>query len=266
VTVVSRGNGPEVGPTEVGDEPVMLAKSFPGFVITAARRIEGAEAAAELGCEAIVLDDGFQHRAIARVFDVVLLDARRRGLLPAGPLRERLGALRRAQAVVVVGGDEDGGRADVPRGLGATPVYRMRIEPTRLVESIGGKWHERPLGLLGGHRVVAVAGVARPERFYDFLREWEAVIDDVFEYPDHHHYTRADWQHLVRNSQHSDLIVTTEKDLAKLEAYPFATGKLVALRIEAQVEGGEELVDRVVAALGTGPRVSEPICALPGGS
>jgi tetraacyldisaccharide 4'-kinase len=247
VTIVSRGSGPEVSPDQVGDEPVMMAKSFAGPVITAARRIDGAVAAAELGCELIVLDDGFQHRAIARAFDLVLVDARRGPLLPAGPLREPLRAVRRADAVGLVARDE--GEAPVPLA-GDVPVHRMRFEPVALVESIAGRWRERPIGQLAARRVVAVVGVARPESFYSLLRRWEAVIDEVFEYPDHHRYTREDWQRIARRGHSADFIVTTEKDLVKLEAFPFATEKLVALRIAPQVERADELIEAILAKTG----------------
>jgi tetraacyldisaccharide 4'-kinase len=255
VTVVSRGAGPEVGPELVGDEAVMVAKSFAGPVITAARRIDGARAAAELGCDVVVLDDGFQHRAIARTFDLVLVDGRRGPLLPAGPLREPLAALRRAHAVVLVDRD-DAGAAAPPLGV-AVPTYRMRLDAVALVESVERHWRERPIGQLAARRVVAVTGVAQPEGFYAMLRRWEAVIQEVFEYPDHHRYTREDWQQIARRGHEADLIVTTEKDLVKLEAFPFATGKLVALRIAPQVQRADELIASIVAAVGLQPQPRE---------
>jgi tetraacyldisaccharide 4'-kinase len=247
VTIVSRGAGPEVGPELVGDEPVMLAKSFAGPVFTAARRVDGAAVAAAEGCEVVVLDDGFQHRAIARAFDLVLVDGRRGPLLPAGPLREPLGALRRADAVVVLDAD-DAASAASPLPV-VLPTFRMRLEAVALVESVERRWRERPIGQLASQRVVAVTGVARPDGFYALLRRWEAVIGDVFEYPDHHRYTREDWQQIARRGHDADLIVTTEKDLVKLEAFPFATGKLVALRIAPEVERAEELVAAMLAKI-----------------
>ncbi len=248
VTLVSRGAGPVVGPELVGDEAVMLAKSFAGPVITAARRIDGAGAAAELGCEVVVLDDGFQHRAIARAFDLVLVDGRRGPLLPAGPLREPLGALRRADAIVLV--DRDDADTDAPPLALRLPTFRMHLDAVALVESVERRWRERPMGQLASQRVVAVTGVARPEGFYAMLRRWEAVITDVFEYPDHHRYTRDDWQQIARRGHAADLIITTEKDLVKLEAFPFATGTLVALRIAPQVERADELVAAILATTG----------------
>ncbi len=255
VTIVSRGGGPEVGPEQVGDEAVMLAKNFPGPVVTAPRRIAGAQAMADLGCELVVLDDGFQHRAIARVFDIVLVDGRRGPLLPAGPLRERPGALRRADAVVLIEDSETPAVVDVPSAATDKLICRMRLEPAALVEAVGGTWQERPLADLAGKHVVAVVGIARPEGFYALLRRWEAEISEVFEFPDHHRYSRTDWQHIARGSQRADLVVTTEKDLVKLAAFPFATGKLVALRIVPRVDPGEALVEAVLRRAGLSARV-----------
>jgi tetraacyldisaccharide 4'-kinase len=253
VTIVSRGEGPEVDVGTVGDEAVMLAKSFAGPVVTSPRRIAGSEALADLGCHLVVLDDGFQHRAIARDFDIVLLDGRRGPLLPAGPLRERPRALRRADAVVFKeppGAPPERAPQVVTTGLS----FHMRLEPVSVVEAVGRRWQERSLGSLAGRRVVAVVGVARPESFYELLRRWDAEIEDVFEFPDHHRYTQVDWQQIARRSQQVDLVVTTEKDLVKLEAFPFATSKLVALRIEPRVKNGDELICAILAKTGLGAR------------
>ena len=248
VTVVSRGAGPELGPDEAGDEAVMLAKSFAGPVVTAVRRIDAVVEAARLGCALVVLDDGFQHRALARSFDLVLVDGQRGALLPAGPLREPLAALRRADAVGLV--ERGDGAAAVPEVADSLPSYRMQLDAVALVESRERRWIERPIGQLGTQRVVAVSGVAQPDGFYALLRKWEAVLGEVFEYPDHHRYAREDWQHIARAGHDADLIVTTEKDLVKLEAFPFATGKLVALRIAPQVERAEALIAAILAATG----------------
>jgi tetraacyldisaccharide 4'-kinase len=254
VTIVSRGAGPEVGPAVAGDEPVMLAKLFGGPVITAPRRIDGVAAAAELGCDLVVLDDGFQHRALARDFDVVMLDTRRGPLLPAGPLREPLSALTRADAVVLMARDEEEAPPP-PDGLRA-PAFSARLDAIGVVESISGRWESRSMGELAGRRIIAVSGVARPEGFYAVLQRWEAVIEEVFEFPDHHVYTREEWQQIARRGHDVDLIVTTEKDLVKLEAFPFATGKLVALRIAPVVDHAAALLDAIARRIGLAPSPS----------
>lgn len=242
VAIVSTGDGPLLGPEVVGDEPAMMARGFGGVVVVAARRIDGVNEAARLGCEVAVLDDGFQHRALARDFDLVLYDGTRGPLLPAGPLRESLRAIRRADAVVLT---PAAGATVVDLGL---PAFRVTTELTGLVESVGGHWQERTCGCLAGKRVVAVSGIAHPERFYELIRHWDAEIVEVFEYADHHQYTHTDWQEISRRSQDCDLLVTTEKDLVKLEAFPFARGKLMALRIESRVTDGDRLLGMIEAA------------------
>lgn len=244
VTVVSRGAGAEVGTAQVGDEAVMLAKCLDAIVVTAARRIEGATKAVELGAQVIILDDGFQHRALARDFDIVLVDGRRGALLPAGPLREGAAALRRANAVIAI---DDTGGDNAEANSAAT--HRMRIEATAVVESSGGRWHERPLVTLAGKRVVVVAGIARPERFYETVRDLDAEIVEVFEYTDHYAYETSDWQTISRRGQEADLIVTTEKDLVKLDAFPFESGKLVGVRITPVIERESELLDAIVGKI-----------------
>jgi tetraacyldisaccharide-1-P 4'-kinase len=94
--------------------------------------------------------------------------------------------------------------------------------------------------------VLAVSAVARPAALYRALRDWEADLVHVLEYPDHHAYGTGEWQAIAAAAKDVDLIVTTEKDLVKLEAFPFARGKLVALRLGVEVEDADALVDAVI--------------------
>jgi tetraacyldisaccharide 4'-kinase len=99
-------------------------------------------------------------------------------------------------------------------------------------------WRETPLGL-GGRRVVAVSGLADPSAFYAMLRELDADLVGIFEYPDHHAYTNADWQAMVTAMRNGDLVVTTEKDLVKLERFPFPRDSLYALRLEVTMDAAD---------------------------
>jgi tetraacyldisaccharide 4'-kinase len=92
---------------------------------------------------------------------------------------------------------------------------------------------------------VLVSGIAQPQPFYSAVRQWEAEIAEIFEYPDHHAYTNDDWQRMARAARDARHIVTTEKDLVKLERFPFAREKLVALRIAPEVEDGERLIRQI---------------------
>jgi len=241
LVVVGVGRGPLVGPDEGGDEAVMLARRFPGPVIVAERRgAAAAHACAALGSDAIVLDDGFQHRALHRDVDLVLVASELRGvrLLPAGPLREPWSALRRADAVLTAG--------PPPGNAQGVPVFRIRTRATGLVGVRDGVWVEERLEALGGASVVAVTGIARPERFLSTLSAWGIRVTRHLAFPDHHRYRGADVQRIVEASCGSP-VITTEKDLVKLERWPALAGAR-ALRLALEVEEEEQLLALLRAA------------------
>ncbi len=250
--VVGDGSSrPESDVAASGDEAVMLARTSGVPVVAGRDRFAAASlAVARFGSRLLLCDDAFQHRRLARDLDIVLVDADERGgvrrLLPAGPLREPLRGLARADVVVVCG---TGGAAEAgPRLRAGQIAVRVRFAPTALVSPTSAGWEEVGLAALAGQRVLAVSGVARPAPIYRVLREWEAELVHVLEYPDHHPYDARDWQAIAHAAKNVDMIVTTEKDLVKLEAFPFARGKLVALRLGVQVDDPEALLARVLNA------------------
>jgi len=243
VVTVGDGGRALLSARDGGDEAVLLARRFGGPVVAGADRVAAARyACATFASDLIVLDDGFQHRRLARDVDVVVLaaDPRRQRLLPAGPRREDWRALARAAAAVLADDavDEAGARHLLPR---AAVVGRMHTRATALVEAAASGWTETSLTWLQGRRVVAVAGIARPHRFADTLRALGATVAAVHAFPDHHPYTPGDVARLVASAG-VDSLVTTEKDLVKLEPFPALAG-LRAVRIEAVVEGGGALLD-----------------------
>jgi len=237
IVVVGIDGRPFVGPEEGGDEPVMLARRFAGPVIAGEERAAAAAyACAQFALDTIVLDDGFQHRGLARDADLVLvrageLDAAR--LLPAGPLRESARGLARARAFLVV---DD---AAVPAA--AQPVYRGRMRATALVRAVGDRWVEEPLAVLEGRTVVAVAGIARPDRFFASLERLGARVRTTMTFPDHHRYG-ADEIGRIGKELTERLVVTTEKDLVKLAPVP-GLEPVRALRMSLEVDDGPALVD-----------------------
>lgn len=245
--VVSGRRGLVTGVTarQAGDEPVMLSGLLPGIpVVVARRRAEGAAlAVTRFGAGCIVLDDGFQHLALQRDLDVVLLDAASPldsgRLLPAGLLREGPAALARADAVLFSGPDPPSpGEAERVLELlrAGTPVFSLRCEPTLLVDG-GGR--ARPVSDLEDSRVVAFAGIARPERFLRSLRKLGAQVESFRTFSDHHAYSIQEIQEILTevSRRDPDLLITTEKDLARLKGS--ASGARihgaapVALRVEA---------------------------------
>jgi tetraacyldisaccharide 4'-kinase len=237
----------------IGDESVLLARRFSGPVIVGRRRADaGVLAAREFGADVVVLDDGFQHLALARDFDLVCLRGATAGddaPLPAGRLREPPAALRRANALLLTDAAAGALSPAVAEACAGLPRYRGEIRAVALVTPDTDGWRELPMGVLGARRALGVAGLADPEAFYQTLHDWDARVEDFLEFPDHHVYTLDDWKRIAHRSRELDLVVTTEKDLVKLERFPFAKDKLVALRISMTVENGEELIHRVVDAV-----------------
>ncbi len=221
--------GPDVEvPAEIaGDEPLVLSAALPGVpIVVDSDRASGAERAAAGGSDVVVLDDGFQHLALERDLDIVLVDAGDPWggghLPPRGRLREPLDELRRASAVVVTKLPADGGQvvleeiaARVEKLAPALPVMGARLVPSGLTSPDGAT---EPGGLRG-RRVLAFAGLARPEGFLDTLEELGAELTGFLPFTDHHRYSRAEIARLIEEARRLEALpVTTAKDGVKLPA------------------------------------------------
>lgn len=220
VAVVSDGSGaaPALTPRDCGDEPFLLARRNPtAIVLVAPRRREGvALAVARFGAEVIVLDDGFQHLAVARDLDIVLLDAAHPfgngALLPAGLLREFPVALQRGQLFILTRcAPADTFTCPLPG-----PLLRGRHELSRHFLDLSG----RPLAVaeLVGRRGVAFAGIAAPEHFFAGLRDLGLDLSATLSFPDHAAYDGAALAEIARAAVGAEYFVTTEKDGVKLRA------------------------------------------------
>lgn len=247
VTTVGTDGRVQATPEEVGDEAVMLARTFSGVVLAGRGRVRAARLAQETyGAEVLILDDGFQYRRLGRSLDILLLNAQQREtwLLPAGPFREPFTSIHRADLVVVTKGETVQAQQDYAASLHIQepPPFFANPRPAALVHSTHGEWQELPLFLLAHKKVMVISGIAAPDLFHRFIRETDAEIIDMMVFPDHHVYTERDWQTMVSASRACDFVVTTEKDLVKLEKFPFATDKLVALRIDMEVDDVEQFL------------------------
>jgi tetraacyldisaccharide 4'-kinase len=224
------------------------------------RVASAAQAVADFGAQALVLDDGFQHRRLARDLDIVLLDASEpfgfEHLLPRGTLREPVAGLRRAHIVVL-------SRADMLDPAGRDAVRRRAEELCPR-----GAWCEvehRPAALLapgGAHqplddarhaRVAAFCGIGNPAGFRHTLDALGCHLQAWREFPDHHAYTRADIAELdqwARQAQAS-LVLCTRKDLVKIQAPELGAAPLRAVGVELRVLRGEEAIEAALATLFT---------------
>lgn len=234
---------------ESGDEPLMMARLYHQIVGVSRNRSEAAGAllrATEV--DVFILDDGFQHRWVNRQVDLLLLGSETSGwVLPAGPFREPRKNLRRANFLLATAA-QDRWRQVVPDSL--TPVtYTGSLQPVSLIGVNSRGVKEYPLTLLYRSKILTVTGIADPRQFYQLIHEWEGEIVKTLEFGDHHSYTAGDWQQISRMARMVDLIITTEKDIVKLQRFPFAREKLLALRVAMSVENGPALVEAIVRRL-----------------
>lgn len=215
VGCVAMGDGRLLMPAaEAGDEPCLLAARNPSLrVYVARKRVLGVQAAERDGAQIIILDDGFQHLAVARDLDIVLLDSRapfgNGAVLPAGPLREPRGALARADLVIMTHASRTA--RDIPfKG----PILYCRHRLSDRLTTLDGNpvsWSE-----LEGREVAAFAGIARPDDFFAALRRQGLTLSATLALDDHQDYSSEVLNRLERLCDNNKLLITTEKDAIKL--------------------------------------------------
>jgi tetraacyldisaccharide 4'-kinase len=261
--VVSDGSRVLLGAAEAGDEPALVARRLPGVrVLCGPRRAELARTAVGgLGADVLLLDDGFQHRALVRDLDVVVLDAAdafgNGRLLPAGPNREPRSALRRAGLVWLSRVDQaDPGEVAALRALAREATGRPPIESRHAPVDVLDGTLGRALGLdaLRGRRVLLLAGVARPAGVRRTVAALgaEVVVERLF--PDHHRFEVGEVADVLREAdrERCEAVVTTEKDAVRLPPEAAGDPRLRVVTIEAELVAGEDVLERGINdALGT---------------
>jgi tetraacyldisaccharide 4'-kinase len=253
VATLSRGYGSREGRNDEARVLEMNLDDVPH--LQGADRVALARAAAEeLESEVLVLDDGLQHRRLARDLDVVLLDATEPWgyghLFPRGLLRESPRGLARAGAVVLT-------RCDLaaPEALARLREQVARLAPGvavaetthRPVEWVNAEHATLPLDALRGRPVAAFCGIGNPEGFRRTVQGLGLEVAAFRAFPDHHAYARADVEDLrswARQQATECVVVTTQKDLVKLPLTRVGERELWALRIRLHFLSGQEQLDR----------------------
>jgi tetraacyldisaccharide 4'-kinase len=253
VAILSRGYGSDGGRN---DEALLLEENLPDVPhLQGADRVAlAAVAVEELESEVLVLDDGFQHRRLARNLDVVLVDASNPWgygrLFPRGLLRESPRGLRRAGVVVLTRCDQaDAGRVarlrdEVARLAPGVPVAESEHGPVELVNSEG---RTEPLHRLAGRPVLAFCGLGNPDAFRRTVENAGASVGDFRTFPDHHAYTRDDVDGLrgwARQHATDGMVLTTQKDLVKLRLARLDGREVWAVRVRLHVTAGQAALDR----------------------
>ena len=254
-TLQSRGARPAIVMRGYGDdEPIVHARLNPTVpVIVDADRVAGTARAAYAGADCVILDDAFQHRRIARVSNWALVSAERwrddLRLLPAGPLREPVGALARADILLVT-------RKSAALSVAARIGERLLAQQPTLRVAVchlafdalvnDGTQERRPVSWLSGRRVVAAAAVGDSAAFFAQLEAAGASVD-ARAYRDHHAFTRADLAELVVVADRCDGLVCTLKDAVKLgPLWPANAAPLWYVSQIAVIERGVAELDRAL--------------------
>jgi tetraacyldisaccharide 4'-kinase len=265
VAILSRGYGVDAGRN---DEEMVLEENLPDVphyqgrdrVALAATAIEESES------EVLVLDDGFQHRRLARDLDVVLIDATDPWasgyLLPRGGMREPRKNLRKAGHVMltrcdaVAAGDIERIVADVRKIVPGMELSRTVHAPLKLLNGESS----RPIESLRGMTLGAFCGIGNPEAFRQTLTSLGAQVRAFRAFADHHPYTRDDVDDLRRwaNELPADAwIATTQKDWVKLRLTELSSRPLWAVRVGLQFEDGKDVFNRAILNAAR-PTVTEP--------
>lgn len=247
MAIVSAGNGPLLQADTVGDEPCLLARRNPqAIVLVAAKRRVALEYLDQQDCaDVVILDDAFQHRQVARDLNLLLLDAVRpfgnRYLLPAGLLREPPRMIRRADFILLTGADRPHDRLEFGK-----PVVEVTAQLAGRAFSLEGG--QKPLAEFASRKVLAFAGIARPERFFAALEQAGIEPLATLALGDHATYDAGLVARINAAAAGAEALLTTEKDAVKLVAMDLDLPCYV-VPLEIAVEPAEFLFDRLDALM-----------------
>jgi tetraacyldisaccharide 4'-kinase len=231
----------------VGDEALLLAQLAPGVpvLVARARALAGARAIAEFGAEVLVLDDGFQHHALARDVELVLFGGDGLGcgaVLPRGPLRESLAALARAHAILTTGGAMPA-HDETLIAHAAPQAARFAVtRPPRELRAIGTRSPRAapaPPSALAGREVGVLSALAHPRALRATVESLGARVIAERSFPDHHRYRARDLSGLARQAP---LWVTSEKDAVKIEPAWCAGADVRVLGLDTAVVDPEKFL------------------------
>lgn len=251
------GQRPAVALRGYGKDEILLHQELnPSVPVFAApRRVDAARAALAAACNVVVLDDGFQHRALARDLDLALISAdtwqTRRRLLPRGPWREPDSALRRADFLVLTRKSVSAERVRQVRSelealAPEVPVVECSIVPEG-IERLRAPGDLRPLSSLRSVPVLAVAALAEPAPFLANL-ESSGIPAELAAFPDHHPFDEDDAHRLAELAKGRPLVMT-QKDAVKLRPVLAQDLRAYVLRQRVEVARGADLLRGALRAV-----------------
>lgn len=254
-TVVSDGENRLCSREESGDEADMLARQLPKIpiVVGKQRYLTGKTAIDHFKSEVLILDDGFQHRQLARDLDILTIDATQPygtgALLPIGTLREPMSAIRRADIILLTRTDAVGTqvadlKAELNRLAPHTPILETVHQPTSLYWlNPSDKPSTMSINAITGKRLLAVCGIGNPGAFAATLEKHKPEAVELFAFPDHHVYTESDLKQIQQHMKQckAEWVITTQKDEQKLVTFA-AQIPIVVLAVELVITDGEAVL------------------------
>ncbi len=254
VNIVSNGEKILLDSETAGDEPYLIARELKNIpVITGAKRIlTGETAINEFGANVLICDDAMQHRQIFRDINLVLLDncglSEKNYVLPRGRLREPIKELKRADAIIFTRTNET---QQTEKKIGEIitkniPVFKSIHKPKDIIRT---NFNERkPISELKEKKVYAFCGIAKPDSFKNILllAGVEILLFDIF--PDHHRYNENELEKIKKGfiSSRADYLITTEKDVVRLQNDPEFLKMLTVLRMDMEIIPSIQLFEEFI--------------------
>lgn len=246
--VVSDGKRVLLDSETGGDEPYMLASNLPGVAVVVDRnRVKaGRYAIKRLGCDTIILDDGFQYQKLRHSIEVVLVDSTNPfgngNMLPRGILREPARHLKRADIIFLTKcrGDVSAVREEIRRYNTKAEIVECNHAP-KVLKDVWSR-EEYPLTWLKGKTTCTLSGIASPKGFENSLRHLGAKVIWCERYADHHRYASSEILYALNRTADmgADALVTTEKDAVRFPRFETSPVKCLYLRIAIEILNGAE--------------------------
>ncbi len=260
-TILCKGEGPLYSATECGDEPYLLARRFPkSFVYVGKNRLQASNMAAQDGADLILLDDGMQHRFLARDFDVVILDAQdpfgQGYFLPRGFLRENLKSLARADLIIVNHAGNNERYTSIVKQVelySCAPVIGTAMEVEEIVDFEGNA-----IESIAGKKAAAFCGIANPDHFFETVKKLNAEVVLKTCISDHLSFTKDQLEKLCKKARDkgAEMVICTEKDRVKIPDTLTLPLPLVWLKMGLRLVEGEavwnEFIQKVRRKLNRG--------------
>jgi tetraacyldisaccharide 4'-kinase len=262
---------------EAGDEAIQMANKLPEIPVAVCEdRVEGVRRLLEShSLDLVILDDAFQHRRLARDYDILMLDGRmppwKQWMLPLGPLREPLSGMKRADLIVVNKVRNDRERRSAKSKLSKGRYVQSRSNPNicfsrysalRLVP-FSPSYELLPVDQIGKRGCYVFCGIAKPEQFVEDLEALGLLVIDRMDFGDHYHYGYRDMARIGHKFKKatarqvfidSPIIVTTEKDYHRLRSTRWFEKEAAGLpfyylEIQLEIVNGVEKIDELMEDL-----------------